>query len=70
MALKERQLQPREGPLQKGLGPVQEEPAPTVLRRASERTPRCSPLQNLNVQASGWCVALLEGHLGLVPYLF
>lgn len=50
--------------------PVREEPAPAVLRRASERTQSGSPLQNLYVQASGWRVALLEGHLGLVPYLF
>lgn len=51
-------------------GPVQEEPVPAVLRGGSERTQRCSPLQDLDVQASRWCVALLDGHLGLVPYLF
>lgn len=34
------------------------------------RSTRYSLLQDLNVQASRWCMALLEGHLGLVPYLF
>lgn len=34
------------------------------------RSTRYSLLQDLNVEASRWCMALLEGHLGLVPYLF
>lgn len=50
-------------------GPGQEELAAAVLRVGSARTQGCSPLQDLNVQAPGRCVALLKGHLGLVPYL-
>lgn len=34
------------------------------------RSTRYSLLHDLNVEASRWCLALLEGHLGLVPYLF
>ena len=34
------------------------------------RSTRYSLLQDLNDEASRWCMALLEGHMGLVPYLF
>lgn len=44
--------------------------ATTYHTKGRLRSTRYSLIQDLNVQASRWCMALLKGHLGLVPYLF
>ena len=42
----------------------------SLLASGSAGVGRYSLLQNLDAEVSWWGVALLEGHLGLVPHLF